>query len=78
MAAGCRSLAYGLFRQRWNWLYSVEPVAAALCHIERFVVLGATLVTGRPNGTNFSSVEIAEVIKIPEEVCLSFKNLNEA
>jgi len=36
---------YGLFRQRWNWLYSVEPVAAALCHIERFVVLGATLVT---------------------------------
>jgi hypothetical protein len=28
----------------------VEPVAPALCHIERFVVLGATLVTGRPLG----------------------------
>ena len=65
----------------------MEPVAAALCHIDRFVVLGATLVTGRPpglsklrasNGTNFSSVEIAEVIKIPEEVCLFFENLNEA
>ena len=63
----------------------MEPVAAALCYIERFVVLDATL-RHRPtsghlrasNGTNFSSVEIAEVIKIPEEVCLFFENLNEA
>ena len=60
---------YGLFRQRWNWLYSVEPVAAALCHIERFVALGATLGPFQlraSNGANFSSVEIAEVIKISE------------
>jgi hypothetical protein len=53
----------------------MQFLQAALCHIERFVVLGATLVTRRPfgpfqlrvsNGTNFSSVEIAEVIKISE------------
>jgi len=85
-AAGCRSLTYGLFRQRWNWLYSVEPVAAALCHIERFVVLGATPVTAdlrafpitRFQQNKFRSVEIAEVIKISEEVCLFFENVNEA
>jgi hypothetical protein len=60
---------------------------AALCHAERFVVLGATLVTGRSsrlsqssasNETNFSSVEIAEVIKISEKFCLFFENVNEA
>jgi hypothetical protein len=74
-AAGCRSLTYGLSCQRWKWLYSVEPVAPALCHIERFVVLGATPspadlwaypITRASNGANFSSVEIAEVIKISE------------
>jgi hypothetical protein len=36
------------------------------CHAERF----------QPN--NFSSVEIAEVIKISEKLCLFFENVNEA
>jgi len=92
IAAGCRSCR----RAQLNTDFSISVrtgsilwhhFAAALCHIERFVVLGATP-RHRPafgpfqlrasNGTNFSSFEIAEVIKIPEEVCLFFENLNEA
>ena len=61
-AAGCRSLTYGLFRQRWNWLYSVEPVAAVLCHIERFVVLGATLVTGGPSGLSNDALPTEQIL----------------
>ena len=65
----------------------MPSLQAALCYAERFVVLGATLVTGRffgpfqlraSNETNFRSVEIAQVIKIPEKFCLFFENVNEA
>jgi len=62
-----------------------EPAAAALCHIARFVVLGATLVTGRPsafqlrasNGQILAQSKSAEVTKISEYFSLFFENVNE-
>jgi hypothetical protein len=64
----------------------MAPFAAALCHTELFVVLGATLVTGvifdyrlcAANAINYRSVEIAEIVKISEEFSLFVENVNEA
>ena len=67
--------------------FGPAPFAAALCHNERFVMLGATLVTGvifrhsrlrAPYEINFRSVEIVELIKISEKFSLFFENVNGA